>query len=233
MLKKPWPPSLALLFCGMQFMSVALGIVVVSVLHKVDVAGFRHDEDFGNILIATLSFQGMTWVLIPVFLRMDSARIRDAFGLNLWNFFRASGWAVVVLIAALAFEYIYEFMLQKTGWRPPSQTAVKLLNDAPLWPTGIYLAFFAVALAPVAEEFIFRGVLFPLVKHLGFPKFAWIGVSLLFALIHGDMAIFIPLFVLALMLTWLYEKTENLLAPVMAHSLFNAVNLVGLIYQNR
>ena len=43
----------------------------------------------------------------------------------------------------------------------------------------------------------------------------------------GD-AIFVPLFVLALALTWLYEFTDNLLAPIAAHSLFNTANLVGL-----
>jgi len=42
-----------------------------------------------------------------------------------------------------------------------------------------------------------------------------------------------PLFVLALVLTWLYEKTDCLLAPIAAHSLFNTVNLVILFTQNR
>jgi hypothetical protein len=53
-------------------------------------------------------------------------------------------------------------------------------------------------------------------------------VSALFALIHLDAAIFIPLFVLALGLTWIYERTGNLLASIAAHALFNAVNL-GLL----
>jgi membrane protease YdiL (CAAX protease family) len=87
---------------------------------------------------------------------------------------------------------------------------------------------FAVVLAPVAEEFIFRGMLFPFVKQLGWPRLAWLGVNALFALIHFDLAIFVPLFVFALALTWLYEKTDNLLAPIVAHSLFNAANLVVL-----
>ena len=42
-------------------------------------------------------------------------------------------------------------------------------------------------------------------------------------------AIFLPLFVLALALTWLYEKTDNLLAPITAHALFNAVNFTLLL----
>jgi membrane protease YdiL (CAAX protease family) len=45
-----------------------------------------------------------------------------------------------------------------------------------------------------------------------------------------DAATLVPLFVLALALTWLYERTDNLLAPIMAHSLFNIANLVVLCF---
>jgi membrane protease YdiL (CAAX protease family) len=40
----------------------------------------------------------------------------------------------------------------------------------------------------------------------------------------------VALFLLALVLTWLYEKTDNLLAPITAHAFFNAVNLILLCY---
>jgi membrane protease YdiL (CAAX protease family) len=86
----------------------------------------------------------------------------------------------------------------------------------------------------VAEEFIFRGMLYPLIKQRGWPRLAWFGVNFLFALIHLDAAAFIPLFLLALVLTWLYEKTDSLLAPITGHALFNAVNLVLLCtFQNQ
>ena len=35
-----------------------------------------------------------------------------------------------------------------------------------------------------------------------------------------------PLLLLALLLTWLYEKSGNLLAPISAHVAFNALNFV-------
>jgi membrane protease YdiL (CAAX protease family) len=38
------------------------------------------------------------------------------------------------------------------------------------------------------------------------------------------------LFLLALVLTWLYEKTDSLLVPITAHAFFNAVNLVLLCF---
>jgi membrane protease YdiL (CAAX protease family) len=233
MSRKPWKNELVLLFIGAQFICFSIALLTANVLHHFHVRGFQGDEDFGIILCATLGFQGATWFLIPILLRLNEIKLSEMFGLNFRNFFRAPAMAVAVVVIALGLEFVYEIILQKIGWQPKPQSAVELLNNAPLWPTGIYLAFFAVVLAPVAEEFIFRGVLFPFIKNLGFPRIAWIGVSLLFALIHNDAAIFIPLFVLALMLTWLYEKTENLLAPVLAHALFNTTNLVMLIHQNR
>ena len=78
----------------------------------------------------------------------------------------------------------------------------------PWWTTG-YLGLFAVVIAPVAEEFIFRGVLFPFVKQLGWPGWRGLASSLIFAFIHLNAPTFVPLFVLALALTWLYERTNK------------------------
>jgi membrane protease YdiL (CAAX protease family) len=50
---------------------------------------------------------------------------------------------------------------------------------------------------------------------------------------HANAPIFLSLFVLALALTWLYEEAEGLLAPVMAHSLFNCANVVMLLLQEQ
>ena len=88
-------------------------------------------------------------------------------------------------------------------------------------------------IAPVAEEFIFRGILYPFIKQLGWPKLALFGVSFLFALIHVNAPTFVPLFVFALALTWLYERTDRLIAPILAHGLFNGANLIILFAQAR
>jgi membrane protease YdiL (CAAX protease family) len=42
---------------------------------------------------------------------------------------------------------------------------------------------------------------------------------------------FLPLVVLAVALTWLYEATNNLLAPILAHSLFNMANFFWLVIE--
>jgi membrane protease YdiL (CAAX protease family) len=67
---------------------------------------------------------------------------------------------------------------------------------------------------------------------MGYPKLALFGVSAAFAFIHGSAPLALSLFMLALVLTWLYEKTDNLLASIMTHSLFNFVGLLALYFQD-
>jgi len=209
-----------------------LGGMIISLLDKAGVAAFKLPGGFGAVLVATLSFQGAAWALIGIFLWQHDLDWREAFGLRDPQLPRALGRALLMVVALLpvlwALQSVAVWALTRLGWPPDDQTAVQLFENAHTVWGRLYMGLFAVVLAPVAEEFVFRGMLFPFVRQLGFPRLAWLGVSALFALIHFDAAIFIPLFVLALGLTWLYVKTGNLLAAITAHAVFNAVNLVLL-----
>ena len=235
--EKPWRAEAVMQFCAAQIACVCLGAVAIGLLHKLGILGFRHDESFGIILVGTLCFQGATWLLIPFFLRQHQTGWREAFGFRGPKFkqalLTAVGFIIVVLPIVLLLQGASIHTLEKFGWPPEDQAAVKLLSGAKSALTTVYLGVFAIVIAPVAEEFIFRGMLFPFVKRLGFPKLAWLGVSFLFALIHLNVPTFAPLFVFALALTWLYEKSGNLLAPITAHALFNAANFVMLLCQNQ
>jgi membrane protease YdiL (CAAX protease family) len=233
--EKPWRAESVMLFCAAQFICLAAGLTLIGLLQKAGLAAFKSPDGFGAVLLVTLSFQGAAWLLIWIFLRQHQMNWRDAFGLRSKNLPRALLAALVVVIVILPVALLLENgsagVLEKIGWPPEDQAAVRLLTNAQSPGLLVYLGFFAVVLAPVAEEFIFRGMLYPFVKQLGWPRLALFGVSLLFAAIHLDAAIFVPLFVLALALTWLYEFTDNLLAPIAAHSLFNTANLVILLSQ--
>jgi uncharacterized protein len=86
----------------------------------------------------------------------------------------------------------------------------------------------AVAVAPAAEEVLFRGLLYPVLKRRIGMRWAVAVSSLLFAVIHLNLMTFVPLLLLAGLLVWLYEYTGNLLAPVAAHAVFNLANLLLL-----
>jgi membrane protease YdiL (CAAX protease family) len=231
---KPWRGEAVLQFCGAQLLCFCLGLLIAGSLQKAGIAAFQPPDGFGAVLLGTLGFQGAAWLLILFFLRQHQVGWREAFGFRgprlPYALLMAVLVVVVLLPVALGLQQVSAVVLTRLGWPPEEQLAVTLLANTKSWWMRVYLGVFTVVLVPVAEEFIFRGMLYPFVKQLGWPRLAWVGVSFAFALIHDDAATFVPLFVLALMLTWLYEKTDNLLAPITAHSLFNAANLVILSF---
>lgn len=231
---KPWRLEAVLWFCAAQMGCLVTGLTIIAVFQKIGFMAFQPPDGPGAVLIGTLTFQGATWILIPLFLRWHQVNWRDAFGLHRAELNRVSFLAVRVVILFLpiawSLQYASVTILTRIGWPPGNEAAVTVLASAQLWWLRIYLCVFTIVVGPVAEEFIFRGMLYPFFKQRSHPVLAWLLVSFLFALVHWDAGTFAALFVLALALTWLYEKTDNLLAPIVTHAIFNTVNLILLYY---
>jgi membrane protease YdiL (CAAX protease family) len=191
----------------------------------------------GRMVIATLSFQGAGLVFMIRFLQEHQVSWAEGFGFrNHWT--RAVLLGVVVSLLFLPLGW----GLQEASWqlltrvphfnlKPEEQQAVHALRAAASWTNRLALGVAAILLAPVAEEMLFRGILYPAVKQAGYPHLALWGTSVLFAAVHTNLLTFVPLTVLALVLTALYERTNNLLAPITAHAMFNALNFGQLLLQ--
>jgi membrane protease YdiL (CAAX protease family) len=180
-----------------------------------------------QVIISGLSLQGAALVFLVFFVHEHQLRLSEAFG-----FRKHLGRALLagVLTGALMLYPAWLLLggsaelMKHFNLKAEPQAAVQALTVTDSWTYRILLAFFAVLLAPAAEEMLFRGILYPLVKQAGFPRLALFGTALLFAAIHLNMQSFLPLFVLALVLTLLYETTDNLAASIAAHALFNLMN---------
>lgn len=231
--KKSWQPEIVLMLFGGVVLSFVIGNLTVELLRQAAVPGFKTLSDTGSVLLSTLCFHGAAIVLGIPFLKFHNVSLTEALGLDdpkiKRNFLLAIGVLMVVLPLMLGLKYLSGLLLHKVGWPLEDQRAVEIFSASKSVWQRAYLVFFTVLVAPVAEEFVFRGLLFSAAKKMGWPKSAWIVTSLLFAAIHNSAPIFVPLFVFALALTWLYEKTDGLLAPMVAHSLFNAVNVIVLL----
>ena len=92
----------------------------------------------------------------------------------------------------------------------------------------------AVVLAPLAEEFVYRGLLQQGLKAIGLGTGTAIVItSFLFAIVHwaaltdGSRLVGLTtLFILAVGWGMLYERTGRMAAPVLAHAIFNATNVL-------
>lgn len=83
------------------------------------------------------------------------------------------------------------------------------------------MAVAAVIVAPLCEEIVFRGYLYPAAKRFTGPATAMFCSALLFSLAHGSLAMLLPLFLLGLAFAWIYERTGSLWAPIFAHLCVN------------
>ncbi len=97
----------------------------------------------------------------------------------------------------------------------------------------VVLALLAVLLAPVVEELIFRGCIYRFLKSQISPFPAQVASAALFASLHANLAAFFPLVLLGVLLARTYERTGNLLPPILFHSLFNGFTLLLLFLASR
>lgn len=181
------------------------------------------------LLIVTMSLHGSVLVATAVALWWFHISWREAFGLATGDAGRA------MLLGALAgavflpvgwmLQMLSGEILSRLHRDVPIQEAVQTMQKADTWDCRAYFIVFSILIAPAAEEILFRGVLYPAIKQLGFPRTALWGTAALFAAIHFNLPIFLPLLALGLALALLYELTNNLLASITAHGLFNAVNI--------
>ena len=197
--------------------------------------GGTEDPSVGQMVVATLCSHGAGLVLVWCFLREHDLGWEEAFGLDdRWRQAVVLGFfaAVVFLPFGWGFEQVAAWGLNHlapVSMKPEEQRAVQVLRTAASWGQRGILGGITILLAPVAEEVFFRGILYAAVRQAGFPRLALWGTAALFGLIHFNLLTFLPLMALALVLALLYDRTNNLLAPIAAHSLFNAMNF-GLLY---
>ncbi len=93
----------------------------------------------------------------------------------------------------------------------------------------IFWGLATVVGAPFAEEVVFRGYLYPVLKRLGGLWLASITVSIFFATIHFDGVHLMSHFVLSLILIAAYEISGSLWAPIGIHLLNNGYVFMGSI----
>ena len=123
-----------------------------------------------------------------------------------------------------AIAVAYAQTIQQIDWLRELYEETERLDPSPrLLPWLYALAVFA---APLFEELIFRGVLFRGFRRSLGPLPAALASALVFALVHPPLS-FVPVFVLALLAAAVFERSQLLLAPIIAHMTYNAI-VVGL-----
>lgn len=134
--------------------------------------------------------------------------------------------ALATIPLVLAATVIVQDLMNRAGAAAPEEHQLLVVFQQPSMIDRLLVILSAVILAPLFEELTFRGHLQSAIrKATGNPWFAVAAASALFALVHGILWMMPPLFILAIGLGYVYERTRNIWANILIHALFNALSL--------
>ena len=219
---------------GILFFSIVLGLIgyspeeISELFNKNDLVKFFASFSVSFVMVGLLVWL-LPYVNIPVlsYLKLDKKpdkklfkSVLSAYGLYLVSFI------VIATIGSQLVPSLDVDQKQQLSFSPET-----------VGGTGLLIVFITlVVLPPVTEEILFRGFLYNTLKKVTVKRVAIVVTSVLFSAAHleflGDNPLnfiaAIDTFVLSLFIIWVYEKTNNLWAPILLHALKNLIAFVVL-----
>ncbi len=145
-------------------------------------------------------------------------------GRGLGSFFRMKTfgedllWSIIIFPFVFGLYFLMVFLTSKI-WRTDLLSANFSLN------TNAFLMVLALGLFfPVAEEVLFRGMLYRYMSESYSSEFSMVMVSLAFAVVHPYQD-WMKMFVLGMLLNLLYYKRKTLTVPATIHVMVNLLYL--------
>ncbi len=224
------PPAWPAWFALVGFLIGLVGTVLFGVVLGLFAALLGSDLETGDsspalVVVGTLA-QGAAFALTAVFLagRVAAPR-RWHFGLRSTAFWPALGWAALGVVCFYILSAIYGALVQPDA----EQDTVQQLGGDQGTLGLIVAGVMVVVIAPVAEEFFFRGFFYRALRNRFTIIVAALLDGLLFGLIHfgfdgaEGLLILPPLAILGFIYCLVYERTGSLYPVIAMHAFNNAV----------
>lgn len=205
----------------------ALGAVILKQVHF----------DMGvnlRMILSTFFIDIVAGAAILYFIRVKYRENLSSLGITLADFYRnvLSGvTAYVFILPILAVILVLSMLLlDKIGYKAPPQPVFDMFFEEKRSGVILFLTVFISVLGPVTEEIFFRGFLYSAVKkHFG----VIVGVLLsgaLFSVLHANIAGFLSIMILGVLMAFLYEATGSLIASISVHILHNSIILCFVFF---
>ena len=136
---------------------------------------------------------------------------------------------VSVVLAGAVFSLMLNYLFAITGLTSSSEAYNQVAQSQFSYGLFPALVFYGVV-SPVVEELVFRGIVYSSLKRTVSVVPAIAGSALLFGAIHGNVVQMLYGTLMGMVMAYLYEKQDTLLAPVLFHGAANvAVYLVTYV----
>jgi uncharacterized protein len=210
----PWTAPVALL-AGLAVAVLGALLVDLPALALGVNLSAQHLPD--SLQVADTAVQDAGFIFVAVFFaQLGGRKVRAwQFGLRPTPFWRAVWWVILIGVGYLLFSLIW-----KVAVHPPEEKVLEQIG------TGVLSAALTCVVAPIGEEFLFRGFIFTSLRNWRGPWTAAVLTALLFGLVHvgsAPLLDLVPLAGLGFGLCLLYRATGSLYPCIALHSLNNSV----------
>lgn len=231
-----------LIYFGIQFVGQMIVQTVVLATHMQDLVGMMQSaqtESYPEV-VATLSMKLMEWMMeyqslisgflalctipLPAFLFWRDRKMERAVQLPVNKVSPLKKYIWILLFGA-AFCVGMNVVMVMSGLAMKDVSFLNVSKALYSESLGVMLVCQGL-IVPIAEEWMFRGVLYRRCREQ--MKFwgAAFSVSLLFAFIHGSVTQMAYTLILGIFLAYVYEKFGSLKAPIFLHILVNSISIV-------
>ena len=216
-------------------LGVGLFFGIYTMMWFASVGADTEEMELTALLASTqLVFQGFIIGLVAVILCWR-VNLVEFMGMRWKRWYLAPILAIPIIMIVYSFTALLmtmgfaEWVAQLQGFETADeaqQDVVKMMkeNKDPL--LFVVLAIVACVGAPLSEEIVFRGYIYPVVKRFTNIPISIIFNGLLFAAIHGNLAALPTLFFLGVILAAAYELSGSLWLPVAIHAAYNTVSVI-------
>lgn len=202
-----------LLYYVIHNTAVILGLSVLEFmksnlsLNDVNVSGLLYMETF--IKMAGMALGGLA--VLPYYKKEKSLINKKSLSIQ--------EMAVLVImggILSVGINFVFS-AIGFTGSSEQYQQVAEVQFALPLW---LAVLFYGI-LSPVVEELVFRGIVYNGLSRNMTKALSILGSALLFGAFHGNVVQMIYAGIMGVLLAWIYQKYQNLWAPILFHGAAN------------
>jgi len=212
--------------------AILAALLILFLLLTISSSVSRPSIDFSaRNLLANFLLMVFVVLVVVTFLQLRGFDIGSLGGFFRISFIRALSTGAILLFFAYPLILLCDLITQRLfGGGSSKQNIVEFFSESRTIEQRMLIIVFAVAIAPVVEEFLFRFFLYGVFKRY-FGRLLGVTFSaLLFAAAHAHFPSFVPLFVLGSCFAIAYEWSGSILVAMTMHSLFNSLTLTALAF---
>jgi len=204
---------------GLQFIYAAFGPDLFSYLVYVARLPPTAVTDFAlNYSLYFLLFMA-TIVLVLVVTRSRPGKVgfagRDPRQILIWGL----GGGLTLFIVVLGAGYVIQLLAPELPPQPFEDVLREVSNTREL----LVMLLVGSVLAPLVEEMYFRGMVYPVLRKYMGVTWGIIISGIFFGMLHWDLWRTVPLALGGMVLAYIYERSQTIYAPWLAHGVWNGV----------